>query len=530
MQSLKCEESQSVALGASSQEIRLFRNDWGELRPPAIGEWTPRLPVSVVVPAAGEQPRLGPALAALAAQTYPEHLIEVVVVAGPAAADAHGSAPPLPDLPEPRPANCRVVRAPAAGLAAARAYGAHASTGEILCWLDADLIAGPRHIEAHARWLHCHPGAATLGRIQTAAAQPARPRAERLLERTRELRDADHLGFAVYAVPGSAVSRHLYEQVGGLDPALAHGQDTEFGYRLWQAGAVLIPERRATARRTGSAAGAGPRPSPGGHHLSALADALPQPRSLRAQMPGRGADGRASRPRPLPLVRAAVSAAGEPFERVRACVDRLLASGERDLAVTLVAPWESPDWELRLIQAHYLTEERVTFSTVAPLTAFPSPYLLDVPARWGVGPRTVARLLARADRGRAGLVELSVPDRGVALRLWRTRALSRALRVRRPGESRTTAVAAVHGRYRIQGGPEDITDLAELAPLELASPGRTAPTPPAAVAALPVLAAPAPSVWSRALRTAARWYACLRRGGQELRSAMRWSTARRASS
>ncbi|MEU8267719.1 glycosyltransferase, partial [Sphaerisporangium sp. NPDC049002] len=70
-------------------------NDYSTLVPPPLGEWTPGLPVSVVIPAHGGQRRLDLTLAALAAQTYPSGLMEVVVV-------DDGSEPPL-RLPEIRP-------------------------------------------------------------------------------------------------------------------------------------------------------------------------------------------------------------------------------------------------------------------------------------------------------------------------------------------------------------------------------------------------------------------------------------------
>src|SRR5699024_9398300 len=43
--------------------------------------------------------------------------------------------------------------------------------------------------------------------------------------------------------------------------------------------------------------------------------------------------------------------------------------------------------------------------------------------------------------------------------LWRTRALTRALRVREEGEELGDVVAALHGRYRIHAGEETLADL-----------------------------------------------------------------------
>ena len=58
---------------------RVRRNDWSSLDVPALGTWEPTLSVSVVIPAYGAQRLLPHVLAGLAAQTYPTHLLEVVV-------------------------------------------------------------------------------------------------------------------------------------------------------------------------------------------------------------------------------------------------------------------------------------------------------------------------------------------------------------------------------------------------------------------------------------------------------------------
>ncbi|QVQ52537.1 glycosyltransferase [Spiractinospora alimapuensis] len=420
---------------------------------------------------------LAAALAALAGQTYPAHLLDVVVVV----ADDRCLTPAMPAL---RPPNCRIVRCHG-GRAAARAHGVEQSSGAIVCWLDGDIIAGPRHIEAHARWLHAHTALATIGRVWTAQAEHARPGQQRMIQRTGGLRTVDHLGFEAFTVPGAAVSRSLYKQVGGLDPTITTGQGLEFGYRLWQAGAVLVPEPRATACATGSQA---TRRSPS--DSARLADRMPQPRWLRDHAtPEPRSDTPRDAPDPttegstargVPLVRAVVPVSGAPFERVRDCLDHVLAANERDLHVTAVhAPSTHPrddgDWELRLTQAHFMDERRVTFSAVAPTTAFPSPYLLELPVDWALAPHTVTKMLAHADRTRAGLVELTVPGHGTVVRLWRTRALCRGLRVRHAAESRAEVVTAVHGRRRLRAARGDVTPIR---PPEGTEARRVGPVPP----------------------------------------------------
>ena len=126
---------------------RVVRNDWGTVAVPKIGSWTPTMTVSVIIPAFGNQDLLDLTLAGLAGQTYPSELIEVLVV-------DDGSEPAL-RLPERRPANCRLLRIPAdhAGWGShnARQYGVQRSTGEIVMWLDSDIVTFPDHIEEIGR-------------------------------------------------------------------------------------------------------------------------------------------------------------------------------------------------------------------------------------------------------------------------------------------------------------------------------------------------------------------------------------------
>ncbi|MFL1430177.1 MULTISPECIES: glycosyltransferase [unclassified Nocardiopsis] len=460
---------------------RVFRNDWSALTPPDIGAWTPDLSVSVVIPARGGQGRLDLTLAALAGQTYPEHLVEVLVV------DDH-SRPPL-RLPELRPRRCRVLTVPDGtwGAGYARAYGAHAGTGDILVWLDADTVVGREFIEAQARWHHVHAEAVTLGRVAFADAAPDSPaellaqvRAgtlreemapgrrhewiERVLADSDDLRDADHLGFHAYLGSAAAVRRSLYEAAGGVDPDLDLGQDTEFGYRLWQAGAVMIPEPAATAWHVGPAGTARTRLPSQRFRTEVLAELMPHPHAYRERVPAHR--------RRVPLVHAVVDVAGAPYDLVRGCVDRLLDSAETDLALTLVADWEGadtapgapagPHLDLRLIQANYLRDPRISFASRAPRTGFPSPFLLQVPVAWGLGQVALSRLLAGAERSRAGLTELypaASPTRDAGVRLWRTRALARAVRVSDGDEDLGDVVAELHGRYRIHAGEDTLTDL-----------------------------------------------------------------------
>ena len=122
-------------------------NDWGSLTPPTLGGWEPTLSVTVVVPTFNYQRTLPYVLAALAGQSYPSHLLEVLVV-------DDQSSPPQ-ELPEVRPDNTRLIRVEEGwGRANACHLGALAADGDVLHWYDADMLAHREEVEAHARWHH----------------------------------------------------------------------------------------------------------------------------------------------------------------------------------------------------------------------------------------------------------------------------------------------------------------------------------------------------------------------------------------
>ncbi|MGI5211687.1 glycosyltransferase [Plantactinospora sp. CA-290183] len=479
--------SGSRAAVPAGAPIRLFRNDWSPLRPPELGDWRPTRSVSMVIPAHNCQPSLDLTLAALRHQTYPAALFEVVVV-------DDGSGPPVA-LPPIRPEHCRIVRvcdtSTGWGRSNALHVGARRSEGEILHWLDADMIVFPEHVAAQVRWQHVSDEVVTLGykrfvadawptaeqvaqRCAAGTVDELFPLAEtephdyveRLIEETDQLRAGDHLNFRAHVGATAALTRDLYEETGGINTELRLGEDTEFGYRLAQAGAVFVPEPGARSWHLGPSHMMTRGEALRRYNRPFLADLMPQPRYLRPS---------AHRGWAVPLVTAVVPAHGR-YELVRTCVDRLLASDEHDLRVVLVADWAEvtderrsvladPLLDRRLLAATYRSEPRVVLAGSAPATAFPGPYLLEVPPHLGVDADTVRRLVAVADRWQVGLVRLlptgaSSAEDGVSL--WRTSALSRAARVRRPDEPLDQVVAEVAGRRWVSGDDLGVVDLRPL--------------------------------------------------------------------
>ncbi|MFG3436269.1 glycosyltransferase [Nonomuraea sp. NPDC047897] len=400
---------------------RIRHNDYGVLTPPAIGTWRPALTVSVVIPARDCRAELERTVAALGRQTYPAELTEVVV------AD-DGSDPPI-ELP-----GARVVRVRDGwGRGAARETGRLAATGDVIHWLDADMILADDHVEAHMRWHHLVDHAVVIGDTRFVDApddegvQSAYTR--KTLESTRMLKDAGSTAYLLHTGASSSARADLLRAAGGVDAELNMAEDTELGYRLAQAGAVFIPDPQARGRHVGPSTVMRREKEVHRHNWSYLGDLVPDLRWLRTHP---------NRHWRVPYVRVAVPAT--TYEETRTTVDATLAGTVHDTAVTVVGPWDrltegrrasldEPLLDLRLLRNLYRYEPRVAFAAAEPRPAAPAPFLLSLPAGWAPGPDTVSRLVRLADADGLGLIRAvlaETADGVVAARFERTAAFARA--------------------------------------------------------------------------------------------------------
>ncbi|GII91248.1 glycosyltransferase family 2 protein [Sinosporangium siamense] len=441
---------------------RISGNEYTVLDPPGLGTWTPSLRVSVVIPAYGGQDKLDLVLAGLAAQTYPSELIEVLVV-------DNGSSPPL-RLPHLKPGGTRLLVCGAPGRANARNAGLTEATGDVVHWLDSDVVLAPGAIEAQMRWHHLAPYLVVTAYLRfTEAAlpapgeiagadlaalfEPAEPHAwlVDLIDRTDGLTGDPHRAFSLHVGGATSVNAALLRGAGPMDTDLILGQDTELGYRLAQAGAVFVPEPEALGYHLGPTMRMrGKAPIDRVSH-ALVADRIPAYRWLRSH-PGRQWK--------VPYVEVVVDAEEAGYDEVRATVDAVLAGTVPDVAVALTGPWDDlvperrapltdPRLDLVLLRGHYAPEGRVRLAPADGGSAPPAaPYRLRIPAGWVPGEDGLAGLLDVAREGGYGLVAvlLDEDDEQVyAARLERTSAFARAEVVRAEGEPLDDVVDEVAG-------------------------------------------------------------------------------------
>ena len=423
-------------------------NDWRAIELPEPGAFAAPSPLSVVVPCFDAPQALELTLAGLEAQDYPKGRFEVIVV-------DDGSSPPLA-VPGSTPLDVRVVRRETRGfgLSAARNAGARAAAHDILVFLDGDVIAEAGLLRAHARWHHCVADALTQGfcaYVSAAGLDAAavrgrtgslaelladRPRDppwfERHMARTGDLTSCHDDLFRAVTGHNFAIRKAFFEEAGGFDDSFDRygGEDTEFGYRVWCRGGLLVPVREAFGWHQGRW-GAGRDAKERDQDLQAakLAELIPDPGFRRL---GRG---------PVfavPRHVAAVNAGGASALQLREVAERLLADPADDLAVRVEMPAGRGDW--RRLRQRLGADPRLTIGPAGTaLDSFPhSPFHIAIPAGvvppWGLAPKL------RAALGAAVKAEVLLPE-GSRIVIARTWALHRARRAggraEDYGESRT---------------------------------------------------------------------------------------------
>ncbi len=231
-----------------------------------VGPSTPT--VSVVVPYYNQPHQLALVLAALASQTYPRESMDVVV------ADDGSSEPPDTERWASK-LSVSVVRQEDLGFraAAARNLGAGASTGSILCFLDADTVPAPDYIAHAVRLPAVLPDCVVVGRrvhadlsglTESTVGEWLAGRASSddatepgwladAYARTSDLLEPGWDGYKYILSAVLTCTRELFDAVGGFDESFTRygGEDWEFANRAFMMGAVFARQSSARAWHDG---------------------------------------------------------------------------------------------------------------------------------------------------------------------------------------------------------------------------------------------------------------------------------------
>ena len=434
-------------------------NDWSVLVPDPEATWTPQRSVSICIPTRNPGSGLVRTLRCLAAQTYPAELIEIVI------AD-DGSDQPIV-VPDGLAHPVRVVRrepTPGFGAGAARNLAASAAQGDILFFLDADVIPERQVVESYARWFERSDLAVPLGLCRFVdvddldddalfelVASGAMERhfegldvddqswRERNFERLDDLRIESIDAFRITIGATLAVTATLFRDVGGFPELGVRGvEDTAFGYRLHNDGGVLILDRDATHWHQG-------RRNLGTSRKQEI-DRVRAP-YVQSVIPIRGfRNGSPPVDPPVPVV---------PIARVHVRGDGPEAESTRRSVIEDVSG--------NVALAEHEPGRREGFDVYDD--AFLQ-IVMPAGAGWGEGTMDlILDLFAHHDVG----VVRAVDDDGAVVDVVRTRALRRALH-QRPDDDPITAASQLFGVWWVDVGAVDITGSTSSVPDEVETP------------------------------------------------------------
>ncbi len=430
-------------------------NDWRQAAVEPLDTFTPTLPVSVIIPYYQTPAEtLTRTLAALETQTYPRDLFEVVIV-------DDGSEPPL-SRPRSTPLDLRVVcqERRGFGLARARNTGARAAAYGILLFLDSDMLVEADWMAAHARWHHFVSDSLTLGlhtRVsmdgihadtirrwtgsleKLLSAQPADPPwVEDNMIRTNHLDSRGDDLFRAMCGGNFGIGKDFYWSTGGHDESFARwgAEDTEFCYRAFTRGGLLVPAQDALAWHQGRwDEDRAVKEQSEQRQRGKVAHLIAHP-AFRGNSPGRIFT--------VPQYVVTMDTGDCPPDQVVRAVVDILADRVHDLVVRIEMPADDDGPRLQYLREVLEPDPRVRLTPAgSALDDFPaSPFHVTIPAGVGFARGLVHRLRARL--GDAVTAISSLPD-GSAVSITRAWALHRARRAGGSpadfGEARTIPAA-----------------------------------------------------------------------------------------
>jgi glycosyltransferase involved in cell wall biosynthesis len=231
-------------------------NDWSFLLERPVPADLPS--VSLVIPVYNRIGLLQHTLAGLAAQAVAPH--EVVIVDDGSDEDVSAAVQEM-HLPFPR----RVLRQDRDGYGAGRARnrGAAAATGEVVLFVDADCLPSPQLVERHAGWHGRGEGVVVIGArryadttaitldevrkgIEIETTDDREDWRDTLSRRSLSLRHGNE-AYRAFLSGNVSLRRTDFEASGGFDESFTAwgGEDTELGWRLFDAGLVFVPDDTA---------------------------------------------------------------------------------------------------------------------------------------------------------------------------------------------------------------------------------------------------------------------------------------------
>ncbi|MFZ5918257.1 MAG: glycosyltransferase family 2 protein [Chloroflexota bacterium] len=203
---------------------------------------SPPLQVSVVLPTYNRRDRLERVLAALARQTVPVHRWEAIVVSD---GSSDGTNEWLAAQQPPFAMRCLFQEN--LGVAVARNNGVAQARGQIVLFIDDDVIPAPAWMAEHLRYHERHARAVVLGPMLPPPDSEF-PRSawvrweEAMLDKQYQAMTSGEWqpGARQFYTGNTSLPRDEIVAAGGFDPSFRRAEDVELGYRLADRGLVFF--------------------------------------------------------------------------------------------------------------------------------------------------------------------------------------------------------------------------------------------------------------------------------------------------
>ena len=264
---------------------------------------SPKLSAAVVIACRDGQEKLDLVLAGLSQQSYPSSLTHVYVID-----DGSEQALTLPKL---RPRNTKLIPYKNS----AEKWGKTAATNDVvaklredvLWFIDADMIFEPDHLAHHMKWHHESDDYVVLGWKRFVESWNYSPTQlveqlkkkgfeslhtqswgkelweERIL-RTQDLLQPGLDGYRSLVGATFSMRNKSWKALGGYDRELRTGEDTELGWRSFNSGLRILPERSAQSWHLGHSTVEVNKEKIHRHNDPALAQRIPQMHNVRSRM------------------------------------------------------------------------------------------------------------------------------------------------------------------------------------------------------------------------------------------------------
>ena len=230
----------------------------------------PHLSVAIVIACRGGQEKLDLTVASLAAQNYPQKLVNLYIV-------DDGSDPAL-KLPPVRPRSTKIIRFKNTNSQWGKTDAVNFCTSklkeDVLWFLDADMVVEPSHLSHHMKWHHDSDDFLVLGWKRFVENWSYDPKTlhkelvqgnfgalhnesfpkkswETIVEKSQDLRNPTLESFRAVVGASFSINRQIWVELGGYSREFRIGEDTEFGWRALLAGIRFVPEREALSWHLG---------------------------------------------------------------------------------------------------------------------------------------------------------------------------------------------------------------------------------------------------------------------------------------